>query len=365
VADSIVEAVHAPLRAYADAKGLRLRGRHPFAIRLPLPASSRALHEQVLLVPVAPDFGARLDDYVELLHQLGGRWFFAFPKLAQDCNAQLDLSQRVRLPDPRVGYTEASVRASFGPWLPALFADLVLTLRLGAGYVAGLVRSTLDSSEVVRARSEGDRLSHVPPVVLRVQVALLALTRLGKQRSAERLRDAFAEAHPALEQSYLPLADGRLMVLPTAYLLAIAQPLAQFLLDTPHAALGGVPLVDLPFAQSLEDGREHQERLAARLVAGELSERVDPAQLVAAALLAWQAGTSAELLISKLHAALAPQRAYQTLADRAQLASARVAAGRPQSLRSAFRDPRTLRRAVALGAAFEPARGRQLRGSWS
>jgi hypothetical protein len=360
--DAILEAAHAPLRRHAETEGLALRGRYPVALRAPLPEaqSSRQWTDQLLLVPVARSAGARLSDHHNALSELGRRWFFALPKLPEEVWGELDLAQRVRLPDPRVSYDENSVRASFGPWLPALFADVALTLRLGAGHVAGLVQGSADEDQVTRARSDGAYLSPQPPTAMRMRVALATLTSLGQGAEAERQRESFRRLHPATEQSYLPLSDGRLLVLPTAYLFVLSDELSSFLLESGLDALGGVPLGQLPtLTQTLEVARE-QARLAKAGLRGPLPAHVDPALLLGAALLAWQDGAEPEEVLARLHEQLAP-RAAPTRGPMRGRTGRGVVAPRTlhASVRAALRDPARLRSAIAIGAAFEPPRSRR------
>ena len=360
--DAILEAAHAPLRRHAETEGLALRGRYPFALRAPLPEaqSSRQWTDQLLLVPVARSAGARLIDHHNALSELGRRWFFSLPELPEEVWGELDLAQRVRLPDPRVSYDENSVRASFGPWLPVLFADVALTLRLGAGHVAGLVRGSADEDQVTRARSDGAYLSPQPPTAVRMRVALATLTSLGQGAEAERQRESFRRLHPATEQSYLPLSDGRLLVLPTAYLFVLSDELSSFLLESRLDALGGVPLGQLPaLTQTIEVARE-QGRVAKAALRGPLPAHVDAALLLGAALLAWQDGGEPDALLARLHERLAPQAAPTRGPKRGRAARA---VGAPRTLhaalRAALRDPARLRSAIAIGAAFEPPRSRR------
>jgi hypothetical protein len=354
--DAITDAVHAALRQYAESENLGLRGRHALAIRAPLPEAVQAPDwtDQLLLIPVPAGFGADLNDYTALVYDLGCRWYRALPGLALQCQTMLKLPTQVHLPGERVAYDETSVYTCFGPWLASLFAHTALTLRLGSGYVAGLQRSLADDADVTRARAQGAYLDGEPPALLRMHTALAALSALGQHAEAERQRKAFTAAHPALEQSYLPLNNGRFMAIDTAYLLAISEHVSQFLRTTPLEALGGIPLDEVPgFLQTLEDAHR-QKALAQAIAQASAPSQADAAQLLCGALIAWQTGSDGQLAVAQLHKGLTLHTAREVPGARAGGTADRPRA--PVSLRAAFRDPKTVRSAIILGAVFEPPR---------
>jgi hypothetical protein len=190
-----------------------------------------------------------------------------------------------------------------------------------------------------------------------MRAALTALAALGQEDDAERQADAFAAEHEGLERSYLPLQGGRALVVDSSYLLEFTDLVAAAVLDTPRDALGRIPLTAVPgFSQSLEERRD-QRALAQALLAGRVPERPDPVQLLCGALLAREAGVDARDALARLQQALAPRTTREVAKSRA-----RQAAAAPRSVHAALRDPRTLRTAILLGAAFERPRseGRRL-----
>jgi hypothetical protein len=303
---------------------------------------------------VPPGLGTQLDDYTAILHELGRRWYAALPELATDLQAQLGVGERMRLLEAQSSYDAASIQACFGPWLPALFADTALTLRLGTGYVTGLRKSVAADAHVTHGQAEGSYLSGRPPALLRLRAASNALTALGRHDEAAHHAKAFAAEHQGLERSYLPLADSRMLVLDSSHWLAFVDALSQVLLHAPQAALGGVALRDVPgLSQSLEEQRE-QRALAQSIAGKRVPSRLDAAQLLCGALLAWDSGIDPELALAQFQQALAPRAARDPQAER--VASP---ARKPRSLHAAFRDPRTLRSAIILGAAFERPRSQR------
>jgi hypothetical protein len=356
--DAIVEACHAPLRHYARAEGLELRGVHPVATRLPLPHAVREPEwsSALLMLPVPAGFGTRLTDYTAVVHELGRRWYVGLPGLAREVQAELGLAPRVQLLDVRSSYDRTSVQAGFGAWLPSLFADTALTLRLGNGYATALRKSLASDAHVTRAQAEGPYLSSRPPGQLRMQAALNALAALGQEQAVEHHRAAFAAEHEGLERSHLPLADGRVLALDSHHLLEFTDVVSEVLLHTPQAGLGRVPLTQVPgLPQTLAEQRE-QQALAQAIARRHLPANVDPAQLLFAAQLAWEAGLDPELAVAQLHEALSPRPAQDVGATRDRRERARQT---PRSLRAAFRDRRTLASAIVLGAALERPRSQR------
>jgi hypothetical protein len=351
--DAITDACHAPLRQYAYAEDLRLRGVHPVAIRAPLPeaASTPDISDKLLLVPVPASVGANLNDYTAALHELGRRWYHGLSGLSSELQSTIGVAPRARLLEPRSSYDAASVHAYFGPWLAALFADSALTLRLGNGYVAGLRKSLGADAHVTRAPAEGAFVGRKPPGALRMRAALNALAALGQHDEAAHHRAAFAAEHEGLERSYLPLAGGRVLVVDSDYLLEVTDLVSKVVLEAPLASLGGVALSVVPgLPQSLEERRE-QPALARAIAERRVPQRMDAAQLLSGALLAWDAGVDPQLAIAELHGALTPRAAQAAPEKRAPRQTQA-----PRSLRAGFRDPRTLRSAIVLGAALERPR---------
>jgi hypothetical protein len=353
--DRIAQAVHRPFAEYARAEGITLWGHAPLAVhfdaRRELYASG--LTSELLFLPVPKGAGAHLSQYTASLQALGRRWFFAFPELGAQLRDELGLSDRVRLVDPRTGFDERYAYAAFGPWLPALFAEIMLSLRLGNAYVTALRDQVVAAGPAAaHARAHGEYLSAEPPLLLRWHAALFTLEHLGRRDDAKRHRAVLAQALPDTAQILLPLADGRRIALPTPFMLGFTEELAQAVLDARIDALGGVPLGEWPgLAQPLEDAREH-ERLS-----HELSRRVPrnagAAELLSAAWLAAEHSGDSSMALARLRQALSPR--VETAARPAAAPSVR----KPRSLHAAVRDPRTLRRAIELGAAFSPPRSQR------
>jgi hypothetical protein len=348
--DRIAQAVHRPLSEYARAEGITLWGHAPLAVHFDARDElyARGLTSELLFVSVPERFGAHLNDYTASLQALGRRWFFAFPGLGAKLRDELGLSDRVRLVDPRLGFDERSAYAAFGPWLPALFAELMLTMRLGNAYVTALRDQVMASgAAAARTSAHGEYLSAEPPPLLRWHTALFALEHLGRHDDAKRHRAVLEEALPDTAQTLLPLADGRQIALPTAFMLRLTEQLAQAVLEARLDALGGVPLGEWPgLGQSVEDARE-QVRLSHELAHG-VPRNVDAARLLGAAWLAAEHSADSGSALVRLRQALSPRAEPATQPARAPAARKR------RSLRAALADPRTLRRAIELGSAFSP-----------
>jgi hypothetical protein len=363
-ADAVLEALHAPLRAHADAENVALRGRRVLALRSPLPAAAgnprdrsdaAGWRRELMLIPVSAGFGSQLEDFFDLAQTLGRHWYHAVPELEAECLTRLELTPRRRPPDPRRGYDENSVRDSFAYWLPALFADTALSLRWGAGYVSALGRRLRPISQPTAARTAGVALSDEPPAWLRLNVALGALRALGQDREADRQLELFRAVHPQLEESYLPLSGGAHQALPSAYLVAIADSLGEFLRTQPLAALGGVPLIEIsPLVQTADQARD-QAVLADLWLREPPADRKDAAQLTSAAWLAPDRGADPARTLETLHRQLLPKQ--RTVGPTQPLETP----ARPLTLAAALRDPSFLLSAARLGAALEPPRSRQLR----
>lgn len=354
--DRIAQAIHLPLSEYARAEGVALLGHTPLAVHFEANHEhyARGLTPELLFLPVPSGVGAQLSDYTSSMQALARRWFFAFPKLAEQLRDELSLSDRTRLIDPRQGFDERSAYAAFGPWLPALFAELALGLRLGNAYVTALRHQVVASGvAATRARAHGEYLSSEPPPLLRMHAALLALETLGRHDEAKRQRGALAEALPDTTEILLPIADGRHLSLPTAFMVALTEQLSRTVLDTRLDALGGVPLAEWPgFAQTLEDARE-QVSLSRELIHG-TPRSTDAAQLLSAAWLASDRNDDSTTALARLRKALSPRAEPAT-----RRAEALPSARKARSLHAALHDPRTLRRAIVLGAAFSPPRSQR------
>jgi hypothetical protein len=362
--DRIAQAAQRPLSEYARAEDLTLLGHTPLAVHFEAQPQhyARGLSSQLLFLPVASGAGAALDDYTKALQALGRRWFSAFPTLGEELRDALGLSDRTRLVDPRHGFDERSAFAAFGPWLPALFAEVALSLRLGNAYVTALRHQVVASgAAATRARAQGEYLSSEPPPLVRMHAALFALEALGRRDEAKRHRAALDEALPDATQISIPLADGRFIALPAAFMLGLTEQLSQAVLEAPLDALGAVPLGEWPgLSQTLEEARE-QITLSRELMQGS-ARNADAAQLLSAAWLAVEQHEEPAVL-ARLRSALSPRT--EPAKHRAAAAPTVPGEHRPRSLHAALHDPRTLRNAVLIGAAFSPprsTRSRQQRG---
>jgi hypothetical protein len=186
---------------------------------------------------------------------------------------------------------------------------------------------------------------------LRLRVALAALDALGQGAEADRHRAALQEALPDTSRSYLPLDDGRHLVIGTGYLLSLTDEIAGACLQLRHPDLGNAPLLEWPGLLQTSAEVSAQRGLVQSMFNGEATLRAEPATLLAAALLAWDAGQDPARVLAQLRRALQPTRTDSVEAPTA----ARVVAPRgPLRLAAAFHDRAALRRAVVLGAALGP-----------
>jgi hypothetical protein len=86
---------------------------------------------------------------------------------AAELRDELGLSDQMRLIDPRMGFDERYAYAAFGPWLPALFAEIMLSRRLGNAYVTALRDQVVaTAAAAARARAHGEYLGAEPPPTL-------------------------------------------------------------------------------------------------------------------------------------------------------------------------------------------------------
>jgi hypothetical protein len=348
--DRIAATAQRPLSAYARAKELPFIGHTPLAARFDTRPEHYAhgLTRALLFLP-ARGTGASLEHYALAMQALGRRWFEAFPQLGDELRDERDLQRSVALVDARYGFDERAAYAAFGPWLPALFADVMLSLRFGNAYVTALRHQVVARGPLaLRAFAQGETLGREPPMLLRMHAALHVLEALGRRDEAKLHRAALAKALPDTSQILFPVAGGNHVALPSAFMISLTEELASALLETRLPALGGVPLLEWPgLPQTLEDARE-QLSLSRELLQG-VPRNADPAQLLSAAWLAAEQHDPA-LVLAGLRRALSPR------AIAARQAPAVPSARAPRTLHAAFRDPRTLRSAILLGAALSPPR---------
>ena len=347
VIDAVAKACQQPLVEYADAENVVWFGRAPLSVlgHVEDGLHARGLTRELLPLGVRSSVGTHLNDYTKVVHDLGRRWVAALPGLLTQLQTRLSLPPQMRLVDVKQGYDERMVYASFGPWLPALCADILLTLRLGNGYVTVLRRAVIASGDkATQATHRAGMLSEDPPPLLRLHAALLVLDGLGRHDDARRHQELVAQALEDTSRSQLPVVGGRALSIGTDYLLAITEDITRNILEVRAPALGGVSLSDWPgLSQTLEDAHE-QVLLSQALNRSDAPVGVDAAQLLSAAWLAWDAGSDPEILLTRLHKALAPRaKASETKEPVAVKA-------RPRSLHAAFRDPATIRAAIVLGA---------------
>jgi len=351
VIDAVAKACQQPLVEYTDAENIVWFGRTPLSVRGHVEDGlhARGLTRELLPLgvrPAQPSEGTHLNDYAKVVHGLGRRWVAALPGLLSQLQTRLSLPSQMRLVDVKQGYDERMVYASFGPWLPALCADILLTLRLGNGYVTVLRRAVIASGDgATQATHKAGMLTAEPPLLLRLHAALLVLDLLGRHDDARRHQELVAAEPIDTSRSRLPLSGGQSLSIGTDYLLAITEDITRNILEVRAPALGGVSLSDWPgLSQTLEDAHE-QVLLSQTLKRSDVPHGTDAAQVLSAAWLAWDAGGDPEILLARVHKALAPRA--KAVAAKEPVA---VAKARPRSLHAAFRDPATIRAAIVLGA---------------
>lgn len=347
VIDAVAKACQQPLVEYTDAENIVWFGRTPLSVRGRVEDGlhARGLTRELLPLGVPSSVGTHLNDYAKVVHSLGRRWVAALPGLLSQLQTRLSLPPQMRLVDVRQGYDERMVYASFGPWLPALCADILLTLRLGNGYVTVLRRAVIASGDrATQATHKAGMLTAEPPLLLRLHAALLVLDQLGRHDDARRHQELVGAEAIDTSRSQLPLSGGQSLSIGTDYLLAITEDITRNVLEVRAPALGGVSLHEWPgLSQTLEDAHE-QVSLSQTLKRSDVPHGTDAAQVLSAAWLAWDAGGDPETLLARVHRAIAP-RAKAVAAKEPVAAKAR-----PRSLHAAFRDPATIRAAIVLGA---------------
>lgn len=347
VVDAVAKACQQPLVDYTDAEDIAWFGRTPLSVRGHVEEGlhARGLTRELLPLGVRPAVGTHLNDYAKVVHGLGQRWVTALPGLLSQLQTRLSLPPQMRLVDVRQGYDERMVYASFGPWLPALCADILLTLRLGNGYVTVLRREVIAAGDkATRASHKAGMLSADPPPLLRLHAALLVLDMLGRHDDVHRHQALVADALDDTSHCQLPLAGGSALTIGSDYLLALTEDITRNVLEVRAPALGGVSLSQWPgLSQTLEDAHE-QVLLSQTLNRSDAPAGTDAAQLLSAAWLAWDAGGDPQVLLARLHKALAPR---QKVAAKVEVLAEKP---RPRSLHAAFRDRATIRAAIVLGA---------------
>ncbi len=254
-----------------------------------------------------------------------------------------------RLPEPLVA------RLAFGAWLRPLLAEVLLTLRLGPGYIRLLLREAESGRYDVVLGPWG---SPLPPMRLRLEAALASLALLDEFDS--ELAEFEHEVQAILGKTpALPIRLGDASQ-PSAAQLAFETWRAQLdevlesVFDGPLPGAGGLGLLD--FAAVVYDRDRAQELFEATSVNREPANS-DVGDLIAAALDAQSDPILERELLRRLRERLGAPRLASERSKRGSAKKADVSA-KPEaqiaSLRDAVRSPQELRQAVIWGAVLGP-----------
>ncbi len=358
----------APLEAYLREEGVGLKRRSFVVLTESGPAAASllpALRAYTRHFPiVVPEGADGLEGYVTTARERARALSEDAPGLLQRLRRAHGWPEFLLLPGSEARLSPellVSLRGAFGVWLPALLAEILLTLQLGPSYAAYL--SDFPGPLTAGAGSHPRLLGDQPPRLLRLHAALGTLEFLGHFEESGRLERKLEKQFG--ERPSLPLQDEAPQApkLPYELWRAELEGLLESVLEDVQPALGGRSLLDARGVAFSHGEQARAQRLAALLrdrdadlgAHGELRAR----DWLSAALLVREDGglSENELALRLRHALHGPRRARRS-EKKTRLAAPPAANGRPERLEALLRDPAAIRDAVALGALLGPRRQR-------
>jgi hypothetical protein len=356
-ADSMADALYAPLLQFATAQGLELTTSQPVVVTgdWDLSIVPRFASTRVAPLRLPTGFERSLWSWPAIAHEIAHDFYYSLEPLDRELHARLRLAHEVELPTSSSEVDGAWLRQLFGPWLPEIFADTMGTVTLGPAYVETMRRSFGNPNSPQRTAAifqDGALIDEHPPARLRLYMATRVLHHLGRHAEADQLWEQWEADHPDVRLYYLPLG-GQWVGLSDETLHSIADSIIDVLIQSSWPELDGFHLRDIPGLAYLHAENAEVGRLSAELARGETVD-ADPRWIVAAAVLA----AAAQPTLHDQILQAARRSIVGVGAARAKVTPPRRRTPRKigETLVASLREPEAIREAIVLGAALTPYR---------
>jgi hypothetical protein len=288
-ADTIADALYAPILQHARVQGLDLRTSTPVTITgdWGLSIVPRFASTRVAPLRLPAGFDRDVLRWPALAHEVAHDFYYSLDSIKAGLHERLSLPYEVPVPTSERELSPQWLRDLFGPWMSEIFADTLGTVMLGPAYVEGMRRAFRNPGAPQRTAAvmqDGGNIDEHPPERLRVYMATRALHYLGHHEEADSVWERWEADHPDVRFYFLPLG-GNWAGLAEGNLHSIADDIIDTLLEYPWPELEGFQLLNVPGLAYLHDEHATVERLIDTLGRGETSD-ADPRWIVAAAVLA-------------------------------------------------------------------------------
>lgn len=361
-ADTMADALYAPILELARVQGLDLKTKEPVAVTgdWDLSVVPRFASTRVAPLRLPAGFAHSLWDWPAIGQEVAHDFFFSLERIERDLYGRLGLPRRVDVPRSETELDTTWLRGLFGAWLPEVFADLTGTLMLGPAYAETMRRAFRNPGSPQRTAAilqDGGVIDEHPPERLRIYMATRVLHHLGRHEEADEIWEQWTNDHPDVSFYYLPLG-GDWVGLSEEALHALADSFVDALLTHPWPELDGFQLLNIPGLAYLRAEHSTVERLMEPLARGE-SIDADPRWVMAAAVLAAKAQPTLHDQI--LEAARTSIRGVGAEPVRAEAPRSRrqPATSIGGALVASLKRSEAIREAVVLGAALTPYRRRR------
>jgi hypothetical protein len=352
-ADAMADACYAPLIEFANAQGLDLKTSQPVVVTgdwdlsiVPRFASTRVAP---LRLPVG--FEHSLWGWPAIAHEVAHDFYYSLEPLDRELRARLRLPHEVELPMSSSELDSAWLRQLFGAWLTEVFADVMGTVALGPAYVETMRRAFRNPSSPQRTAAifqDNALIDEHPPARLRLYMATRVLHHLGRHKEADTLWEQWEAEHADVRLYYLPLG-GQWVGLSDEALHSIADSVIDVLIQDRWPELEGFHLRDIPGFAYLHAEHAEVERLSDRLARGETVD-ADVRWIMAGAVLA--AAAQPALHDQILEAARRSIVGVGAEREEVEPSRRRPSGTIGEALVASLRDPKAIREAIVLGAAF-------------
>jgi hypothetical protein len=354
-ADAIADACYSPLLEFSRAQELDLSTSQPVVVTgdWDLSIVPRFASTRVAPLRLPSGFGRSLWRWPALAHEVAHDFYVSLEPLDRELHARLRLPHEVQLPTSPGEIDGAWLRQLFGAWLPEVFADVLGTVTMGPAYVETMRRAFRNPSSPQRTAAilqDNALIDSHPPARLRLYMATRVLHHLGRHEEADALWEQWETDHADVTLYYLPLG-GQWLGLADEGLHTIADAVIDELVQGPWPELDGFHLRDIPGLAYLHAEHAEVERLANDLVRGD-TVRANPRSIVAAAVLA--AAAQPTLHDQILEAARRSIVGVGAEREEAEAPRRQPSGTIGEALVASWRQPRAIRDAIVLGAAFTP-----------
>lgn len=372
-ADAAADACFAPLLSFLDAEDIPHHIGTPTVLfgDWPLSIDLSFLHLPIAPVRLPDAFRSSVYLWPALAHEVAHDVYFGVEGLEDELFETLSLPDALAAPLEPQDYVEVPPEYLMGPWLPEVFADLLGVLQMGPAYAIAMARLFAEPDRPEATRAAGVQQGLIaphPPADLRIRLAAELLIILGRAAEAQALMDGWTRVHGETERYYMPTADGRYAGLARDYLLDPAVATVHALMEEQWHTLSGHGLMDIPGLSYLHAEHAQVLRQVPHL-SDARSVRAEPRLVVAAAVLAVEAGAPQPRVMSALRGSIAgvgeSARTRLTAASTGMLEGSAhdprhaVAAGSiAAELRATLQSPAALTEAVLLGEGLRPRRER-------